>query len=171
MKMYGFRIQKPEEQLSWTWFGLLSQTRPSENKHIQTPSGHACTRTQVKTCIKTYCKCMIAQKHIAIAQVHTCTKTYRTCTSDVTYIQVWWPILGMCALHLTHPSAHTQQWTHTQNVNTHLEQWAAIYAAVPREQLGVRYLAQVHLVVVLKVHNIHAQKHATIAQVHTCTKI
>ncbi len=27
--------------------------------------------------------------------------------------QVWWPILGICALHLTHPSAHTQQWTHT----------------------------------------------------------
>ncbi len=22
--------------------------------------------------------------------------------------QVWWPILGICALHLTHPSAHTQ---------------------------------------------------------------
>ncbi len=30
-----------------------------------------------------------------------------------------WPILGICALHLTHPSAHT----HT--VNTHREQWAA----------------------------------------------
>ncbi len=27
--------------------------------------------------------------------------------------QVWWPMLGICALHLTHPSAHTQQWTHT----------------------------------------------------------
>ncbi len=26
-----------------------------------------------------------------------------------------------------------------------LEQWAAIYAAAPREQLGVRYLAQGHL--------------------------
>ncbi len=36
----------------------------------------------------------------------------------------------MCSLHLTHPSAHT-----------HLEQWAA-NAAVPREQLGVRCLAQ-----------------------------
>jgi len=47
--------------------------------------------------------------------------------------------------------------THTQNlcsafnpskvhtVNTHLEQWAAIYAAVPGEQLGVRCLAQGHL--------------------------
>ncbi len=27
--------------------------------------------------------------------------------------QVWWPILGICPLHLTHPSAHSQQWTHT----------------------------------------------------------
>ncbi len=25
----------------------------------------------------------------------------------VTCGQVWWPILGICALHLTHPSAHT----------------------------------------------------------------
>ncbi len=29
------------------------------------------------------------------------------------YCQVWWPILEIGALHLTHPSAHTQQWTHT----------------------------------------------------------
>ncbi len=34
--------------------------------------------------------------------------------------------------------------THTA-VNTHLEQWAAIYAAVPGEQLGIRCLAQGHL--------------------------
>ncbi len=40
-------------------------------------------------------------------------------TSEVTCGQVWWPILWICALHLTHPSAHTQQWTHT--VNTHPE--------------------------------------------------
>ncbi len=42
-------------------------------------------------------------------------------------------------------SAHTQQWTHTHTVNTHPEQWAAIYAVAPGEQLGVRCLAQVHL--------------------------
>ncbi len=29
--------------------------------------------------------------------------------------QVWWPILGICSLHLTHPSAHSQQWTHTRS--------------------------------------------------------
>ncbi len=49
--------------------------------------------------------------------------------SDVTYDQVWWPILGICALHLSHPKC-----THT--VNTHPEQWAAIYAAAPGEQPG-----------------------------------
>ncbi len=51
-------------------------------------------------------------------------------------------------------SAHTQQWvhthTHTHTVNTHLEQWAAIYAAAG-EKLGVQCLAQGHLVMVLKV--------------------
>ncbi len=40
--------------------------------------------------------------------------------------------------------------THTA-VNTHPEQRAAIYAAAPREQLGVRCLAQGHLVKVLRV--------------------
>ncbi len=47
----------------------------------------------------------------------------------MTYGQVWWPI---------------QQWTHTHTMNTHPEQWAAIYAAAPGEQLGVRCLAQGH---------------------------
>ncbi len=31
------------------------------------------------------------------------------------------------------------------HINTHLEQWADIYAAAPREQLGVWCLAQGHL--------------------------
>ncbi len=42
--------------------------------------------------------------------------------SEVTCGQVWWPILGICALHLTHSSAHT----HTHTINTHPEQWADI---------------------------------------------
>ncbi len=29
--------------------------------------------------------------------------------------QVWWPILRICALHLTHPSAHTPPWTHARS--------------------------------------------------------
>ncbi len=52
--------------------------------------------------------------------------------SDVIYGQVWWPILGICALHLTHPKCtHTAVNTHTPW--THPEQW------------GVRCLAQGHL--------------------------
>ncbi len=38
---------------------------------------------------------------------------------------------------------HSSEHTHT--VNTHPEQWAAIYAAAPGEQLGVRCLAEGHL--------------------------
>ncbi len=41
--------------------------------------------------------------------------------SDVTYDQVWWPILGICVLHLSHPkcthtavNTHTL-WTHTRS--------------------------------------------------------
>ncbi len=49
--------------------------------------------------------------------------------------QVWWPILGICALHLSYPKC-----THSA-VNTHPEQWVDI-AAAPGEQLGVRCLAQ-----------------------------
>ncbi len=40
---------------------------------------------------------------------------------------------------------HTHSSEHTHTMNTHLEQWAAIYAAAPGEQLGVRCLAQGHL--------------------------
>ncbi len=49
-------------------------------------------------------------------------------------------------------SAFNPKCTHTEHtagavhtVNTQLEQWEAIYAAAPGEQLGVRYLAQGHL--------------------------
>ncbi len=49
---------------------------------------------------------------------------------------------------------HSSEHTHT--VNTHPEQWATIYAAAPGEQFGVRYLAQGHLVVVLKVERAHS---------------
>ncbi len=43
------------------------------------------------------------------------------CNCEVTFGQVWWPILGICALHLTHPmcthtavNTHTP-WTHTRS--------------------------------------------------------
>ncbi len=77
-------------------------------------------------------------------------------TLKVTYNQVWWPILGMCAPSKvdTHSSEHT---------HTHPEQWAAIYAAAPGEHLGARCLDQGHLIVELRVeralyiHSIHLQ--------------
>ncbi len=36
--------------------------------------------------------------------------------SDMTYDQVWWPILGICAYPIL--SAHTQQWTRTHREHT-----------------------------------------------------
>ncbi len=65
------------------------------------------------------------------------------CESDVTYGQVWWAIFGSSALHLSIQSAHTHSSEHTHR--EHTQQWAAIYAAAPGEQLGVRCLAQGHL--------------------------
>ncbi len=62
----------------------------------------------------------------------------------MTYSQVWWPILGIRALHLP-IQVHTNSSEHKHTVNTHPEQWSAIYAAAPGEQLGVRCLAQGHL--------------------------
>ncbi len=45
---------------------------------------------------------------------------------------------------LSHPKCtHSSEHTHT--LNTHPEQWAAIYAAAPGEQLRVRCFAQGHL--------------------------
>ncbi len=43
----------------------------------------------------------------------------RLSESDVTYGQVWWPILGICALQLTHPTCtHTAVNTHTHREHT-----------------------------------------------------
>ncbi len=42
-------------------------------------------------------------------------------------------------------SAFNPSKVHTHTVNTQPEQWAAIYAAAPGEQLRVRCLAQEHL--------------------------
>ncbi len=76
---------------------------------------------------------------------------------EVTYGQVWWPILGICALHLTHPKCtHTAVNTHTPWTHTRSspEQWAAIYAAAPGEQLGFGALLKGTSVVVLKVERV-----------------
>ncbi len=40
---------------------------------------------------------------------------------------------------------YSSKFTHTHTMNTHPEQWAAIYAAALGEQLGVQCLTQGHL--------------------------
>ncbi len=57
---------------------------------------------------------------------------------------------GICALHLTPPSAHTQQCEHT--MKTHPEQWAAILLRCPGSSWGFGALLKgLTSVVVLKV--------------------
>ncbi len=62
-------------------------------------------------------------------------------------------ILRIRALHLPIQSAHTQQWTHTHTVNTHPEQWAAIFFMLrrPGSSWGFGALLKGTSVVVLKV--------------------
>ncbi len=93
---------------------------------------------------------VMTRKHVSI-RIHVEKYSDKLSESDMTYGQVWWPILGIRVLHLTHPRCtHTVVNTHT--VNTHPEQWAAIYAVALGEQLGVRCLAQgLTSVVVLRV--------------------
>ncbi len=68
------------------------------------------------------------------------------------YLQKWGDILPSMVTHTRNLcSAFNPSKVHTHNSeHTHPEQWAAIYAVVPGEQFGVRYLAQGHLVVVLR---------------------
>ncbi len=44
----------------------------------------------------------------------------------VTCGQVWCPLLGICALHFTHPNEHTQQWVANTHTHTHMEQWGLV---------------------------------------------
>ncbi len=63
----------------------------------------------------------------------------------MTYDQVWWPILGICALHLSHPKCtHTQQWTHTPWTHTR-SSGQPFMLWRPGSSLRVRCLAQGYL--------------------------
>ncbi len=62
--------------------------------------------------------------------------------SDVTCGQVWWPILGICALHFTHPKCtHTAVNTHTPWTHTR-SSGQPFMLRLPGEQMVVRCLAQ-----------------------------
>ncbi len=59
---------------------------------------------------------------------------------------IWWPILGICALRLNPSTVHTHSSEHTKHMNTHPEQWAAIYVGRrPGKQFGVWVLFKGHL--------------------------
>ncbi len=44
-----------------------------------------------------------------------CPGCCKRCESDVTCGQEWWPVLGICALHLSHPKCTHTSWTHTRS--------------------------------------------------------
>ncbi len=70
---------------------------------------------------------------------------------DVTCGQVWWPILGICALHLTHPSATTNTHTHTHTHREHTPGAVGMHFILRHPgAVGVRCLAQGTSVVVLR---------------------
>ncbi len=52
---------------------------------------------------------------------------------------------NLCTYDKVMAKVHTHSSEHTHTVNTHLEQWIALYAAAPGDQLGVWCLAQGHL--------------------------
>ncbi len=85
----------------------------------------------------------LSTRTVTFHALHVTLERYHQC--DVTYGQVWWPILGICALHLTHPKCtHTAVNTHTPWTHTR-SSGQPFYAAAPGEQLGVQCLAQGHL--------------------------
>ncbi len=82
------------------------------------------------------------------------------------YCQVWWPTLEIGPLHLTHPSAHTQQWvvnTHTHTLWTHTQSSGQPLLQRPGISWGFGALLKGTSVMVLKVervlfiHNPHLQ--------------
>ncbi len=99
---------------------------------------------------------MAAKHNIQKRKMHTLciynTFSLRNSLSDVTYGQVWWPILRICALQFnpfkvhTHSSEHTH--THREHTDTHPEQWAAMLR--PGSSCGFSALLKGTSVMVLK---------------------
>ncbi len=84
------------------------------------------------------------------------------CESDVTYNQVWWPILGICSLHLTHPKCtHTAVNTHTHTPWTHTRSSGQPFILRrPGSSWGFGALLKGPSVVVLRalyIHSLHLQ--------------
>ncbi len=75
--------------------------------------------------------------------------------SDMTYGQIWWPILGIHALHLPIQSVRVHTHTHT-----HTEQWAAIYALLKGTSVVVLRRA-------LDIHSPHLQFRRKLSDLET----
>ncbi len=56
------------------------------------------------------------QQFIMYININTCLKWKKKSESDVTCGQVWLPVLGICALHLTHPKCTHTPWTHGEQL-------------------------------------------------------
>ncbi len=61
-------------------------------------------------------------------------------SSEVTYVSKYGDPYSEFVLCINPSKVHTHSSEHIHTVNTHPEQWAAIYAAAPREQLWVWHL-------------------------------
>ncbi len=62
------------------------------------------------------------------------------------------PYSTLCALHFTHPSAHTQQWVVNKHiVNTHLEQWTTICCGARKAIYNVKSLTTQHYLKYVKI--------------------
>ncbi len=129
----------------WPWV-LLSNTR-SRTYQSLTWGKHFC---------KYECMCLRTWKWLQLFKI-LCGISCNTLECDATFLRMeseseWRDIRPSIVTHTLNlcsafnPSkVHTHSSEHTHTVNTHPEQWAAIYAVTPREQLGVRCLAQGHL--------------------------
>ncbi len=114
-----------------------------------------------------------SHRHIQIYQIN---------KSEVTCGQVWCPILGICALHLTHPSAKTQQWTHARthaHMHTHARTHAHMHTHArthAHARTNARTHARTHAHTHARMHahmrtrtHAHTHTHArTHARTHTC---
>ncbi len=81
----------------------------------------------------------------------------RLTTVNVTCGQVWQPVIRICALNLSHPkcthttvNTHMHTHTHTNTVNTHPEQWAAVYDVATGSSWGFGALLKVRLLSYLR---------------------
>ncbi len=125
-------------------------------------------------------------QQLTSCEVKSCVFVRNKYTIKMFFCDMWpsmVPILRIYALDLinpkcthtpwTHTHTHTHRpWPHTHTVNTHPEQWAAIYAVAPGSSCRFGALLKGTSVVVLKVertlliHSLHLQSRRTETRTH-----